>query len=273
MKKFEGILICTDLDGTLLKNDKTISDENLRAIEYFKAEGGIFTFITGRMPYFVSNIYEKINPNGPFGCINGGGIYDHRIGEYLWTQPISHSVLEMVEHIDKNIPDMGIQVNMFDKIYFCKENSAMADFRKLTGSPNIVCDYREIEDPIAKIVFGDKNEENMIRLEQLLYAHPRADEFVLISSEHTLYEILPKGINKGTILPRLAECMNIDENRIIAVGDYNNDVDMLRLAKVGVAVSNACQAAIEAADYVTVSNEENAIAKIISDIENGILQI
>ena len=46
MGKFDGILICTDLDGTLLKNDKSVSEENLRAIEYFKREGGRFTFVT-----------------------------------------------------------------------------------------------------------------------------------------------------------------------------------------------------------------------------------
>ena len=78
MKKFEGILICTDLDGTLLRDDKSISAKTLEKIEYFKSEGGYFTFITGRMPFFVKNIYDLINPNAPFGCINGGGIYDHR---------------------------------------------------------------------------------------------------------------------------------------------------------------------------------------------------
>ena len=47
MKKFEGILMVTDLDGTLLRNDKSISEENLKAIEYFKSNGGIFAFVTG----------------------------------------------------------------------------------------------------------------------------------------------------------------------------------------------------------------------------------
>lgn len=68
MGKFDGILICTDLDGTLLRNDGTISQENLSAIEYFKAEGGYFTFVTGRMPYYAMHICETIKPNVPFGC-------------------------------------------------------------------------------------------------------------------------------------------------------------------------------------------------------------
>ena len=72
MKKFEGILICTDLDGTLINSSGNISQENLDAIEYFKANGGLFTFVSGRMPYFASDIYNAIKPNAPFGCINAG---------------------------------------------------------------------------------------------------------------------------------------------------------------------------------------------------------
>ena len=71
MGKFDGILICTDLDGTLYRNDKTISKENKEAIEYFKREGGWFTFITGRMPYYSQQAYNAAKPNVPFGCING----------------------------------------------------------------------------------------------------------------------------------------------------------------------------------------------------------
>ena len=98
MKKFEGILICTDLDGTLLRKDKTVSRENLEAIEYFKENGGYFTFITGRMPYFSDKICEIVKPNVPFGCGNGGAIYDYAKREYVWKQIISDSVTELAEY-------------------------------------------------------------------------------------------------------------------------------------------------------------------------------
>ena len=60
---FEGVLICTDLDGTLLRNDKSISRENLDAIEYFKAQGGLFTIVTGRMPFYVKFHKQKQHPD------------------------------------------------------------------------------------------------------------------------------------------------------------------------------------------------------------------
>ena len=75
MGKFDGILICTDLDGTLLRKDKSVSDENKKAIEYFKREGGYFTIVTGRMPYYVTNILEMVKPNIAFGCANCGRLF------------------------------------------------------------------------------------------------------------------------------------------------------------------------------------------------------
>ena len=108
MGKFEGVLICTDLDGTLLKNDKTISHENIEAIEYFKHEGGYFTFVTGRMPFFVSYVLDTIKPNAPFGCVNGAGIFDWGKEDYVCMADMPHSVIELVKYIDDNFPDVGI---------------------------------------------------------------------------------------------------------------------------------------------------------------------
>ena len=269
MGKFDGILICTDLDGTLLGSDRKISGENLDAIEYFMSEGGFFTFITGRMPYFVSDIYGTIRPNAPFGCINGGGIFDHRTQKYLYTQELSHSALTLVEHVYQRMPEMGIQINCFDKIYFSRENSAMENFRKITGMPNLVKHFDEVDEPLAKIVFGDERNDAIESLERLLRSHPDSKSFDLIRSEATLFEILPKGICKGSVLPRLASILNVDMSKTVAVGDYNNDVSMLRTAGVGIAVANACEEAKAAADIITVSNDEHAIRQIIYDIESG----
>lgn len=61
--------------------------------------------------------------------------------------------------------------------------------------------------------------------------------------------------------------MNVNENKTIAIGDYNNDISMFKAAGIGIAVSNACKDALNAADFITVSNEENAIARVICDLE------
>lgn len=269
MKKFEGILICTDLDGTLLRNDKTISRENSEAIEYFKAEGGKFTFVTGRMPYFAHKAHEMVKPNAPIGCANGGGVYDFETGEYVYEVHFPREGLDLVEYAEKNVPGIGISVYTFERIYFSAENEAMAHFRAVTGVENAVKPYREIYEPLAKVVFGDTDLEKLKKLEALLRAHPMADNFEFVSSEKILFEILPKGVNKGSVLPKLTAHLGLDMKNTVAIGDYYNDIPMIRAARYGVAVANACDAAKEAANYITVSNEEHAIAEIIADIESG----
>ena len=81
MGKFDGYLICTDLDGTLLRKDKSVSKENLEAIEYFKNEGGKFTFITGRMPFYAGDISNLIKPNTPIVCMTvlSGSIFGNSL--------------------------------------------------------------------------------------------------------------------------------------------------------------------------------------------------
>lgn len=270
MGRFDGVLICTDLDGTLYKKDKTISKENREAIEYFKSEGGYFTFITGRMPYYSMEAYRNVLPNVPFGCVNGGGLYDGEKMKYIWKTPIPCKVLELVRYIEEQRFDVGIQVSCFDKTHFIKENGVMEYFRSVTGVPNLVCRADDVKDPIAKIIFGSDSETDIREIENLLNSHPLASDFDFIRSERRLFEILPKGVDKGLALRKLSEYLGVDINRTVAVGDYNNDIGMFKAAKLGIAVANACKDAIEAADYVTVSNEEHAIARIICDIAEGV---
>ena len=273
MKSFEGILICTDLDGTILRDDKTVSEENREAIEYFKSKGGYFTFITGRMPYFAEDIYEMIKPNAPIGCINGGGIYDFEKREYLHTVSLPRTALELVHDAACEIPEVGIQIVTFDKVYFSRENDAMRVFREETGMPNTVKPYTEVTEPIAKVVFGDLSDSVIRRLDKFLTTHPKAEHYDFIRSDDMLYEILPKGVSKGAVLPRLAKILSVDMKRTVAIGDYDNDVTMLRAAGVGVAVGNATAAAKAAADLVTVKNSEHAIARLIYDIDEGKIRI
>ena len=268
MKKFEGIMICTDLDGTLLRTDKTISAENSKAIEYFKDNGGLFTFVTGRMHYYAVDSYNKVKPNAPVGCMNGGCIYDFAEGKHLWKSGIDKKAAELIDYVAKSFSDVGIQVNTFEKAYFYKDNPAMVWFRKATGLENIQINYKDISEPWAKIIFAHEEENRLLEMLEGLESQPLADEFDFVHSEKRLMEIMPKNINKGIAIRKFSEIFSIDKSKIIAVGDFENDVEMIKEAGVGIAVANACPQAKEVADIVTVSNDDHAIARIIYDIEN-----
>ncbi|MBQ7829115.1 MAG: HAD hydrolase family protein [Clostridia bacterium] len=110
-----------------------------------------------------------------------------------------------------------------------------------------------------------------MRAIELLNDHPKADEFDFVRTERTLYEVVPKGVNKGGALPRLAAALGIEMSKVVAIGDYHNDIAMLRAAGVGVAVANAVDEIKAVADYITVSNEEHAIARVIEELDRGIL--
>ena len=269
MKKFEGMLFCTDLDGTLYRDDKTISRENLDAIEYFKSEGGLFTFITGRVPATSKEIYDAIKPNAPFGCFNGGAIFDAQSGKYLYSNFLSKDVNELVRCVDKEFGDMGIQYNTEKTVYFNKDNSAMQYFRKITGLPFVTCPYEEVREPILKVVFAHEDEKRIEELTNFLATLPKAENFDFVRSEKHLYEILPKAVSKGALVCKLAELLKIDMCKTVAVGDYNNDVSMIKAAGIGFAVENAVPEAKAVADYITVNNNENAIAAIIEGLDKG----
>lgn len=273
MGKFDGILICTDLDGTLIGQGGKISKENIEAIEYFKREGGYFTFVTGRMPFIVNHIYEAVKPNAPIGCINGAALYDFEKREYIWKHGMADGVAELISCVDKEVPTVGIQFNSFYKTYFSKDNPVMVNFRRATGLPYLTADYKKFSEPICRVIFGCDTEEEIVAVENILRTHPRADEFEFIRSEKVLFEIVPKGMSKGVSIAKLAEYLGLDRSKTVAIGDYNNDIPMFKAAGVSVAVANACKDAREAAGFITVSNLEHAVARLIYDIEKGIYSI
>ncbi len=270
MGKFEGVLFCTDLDGTLYTSNKTVSKQNLDAINYFKAEGGLFTFITGRVPATSQYICDTIRPNAPYGCLNGGGIYDAEKGCYLWNAFLPREVIELVRAVDTQLPAIGIQYNTEKQVYFNKDNPAMVHFRAVTGLPYVACPFEAVEEPVLKIVFAHDDAEQIAALMQLLNEHPLASRVDFIHAERRLYEILPKGASKGNLLCKMAELLGISAKKTIAVGDYYNDVSMIQAAGLGFAVSNAADDVKAVADHVTVSNNEHAIAAIIDGLDRGI---
>ena len=272
MKRFEGTLICSDLDGTLLRNDNSISQDDLKAIEYYKANGGLFTFISGRSHLSMSRFYDEVQPNVPVGCCDGSGIYDFKNKEFIWMALLLEEAKQLIRCVDEQLPMIGLMINTSKNSYFCKSNSTVEKVRKLSELPNTICHYEEVKEPILNVVFIEENEEFMQRLMKLLASHPKAAQYDFIRSDQCLYEMLPKGANKQNAMLKIAEYLKQDIKNTIAVGNYDNDVSMIQVAGKGYAVANACHAAKVAADCVTVSNQESVIARIIEELEKSCLK-
>ena len=266
MGKFDGILLCTDLDGTLLTEDKRVSDENKRAIEYFKSEGGYFTFITGRVTYGARLMLEFVQPNIPIVCFNGAGIYDFEKDELIWGRYLDQNAVKVLEYIESRM-DTGIVVCVDDGVRFCKINKWVDKYFMDEHPPHEKISYRDIKEPWKKVLLM-VDSADIPTIRKIIAESEFADTYDYTQSSPNYYEILPKGATKGTGLLRLAELTGIERNKIIAIGDNENDISMFEVAKMGIAVSNAEENVKAAADLITVSNEQHAIAQIVSYLDN-----
>lgn len=272
MGKFDGILFVTDLDGTLLRNDKTISEENKEAIKYFESQGGLFTFITGRIPFGTRMVLKQFTPNIPFGCMNGGGIYDNNKKELLWCRTLPKEALDIVRYVDEKFPEISIELTSAERSYFYKKNKYTEEHRLMELFDDINCHYDDIKEELVKIIFIDVPEK-MIPLISDLKNHPNFLDFEFVASDPKYFELLPKDSDKGKLLIKLARILGVDIKRTISVGDNDNDVKMLKTSALSFAVSNSSLLAKQAADFITVSNEEHAIAKIVDDLDKGIFSV
>ena len=270
MGKFSGILLCTDLDETLLDSKKQVSEQNKNAIEYFKQNGGMFTFITGRTPLGIPHIIDMVRPNAPIGCLNGGAIYDAEKNVNIMEKELDRSHVEILEMLDRDFPSAGIEVIAHDKCWFCKSNELVNQHRSVELLPDNRCDYHNVPGKLAKVLIID--EPHVIdKIIPAILAHPKAADFDFVRSTKNYYEILPPDSNKGNLLVQIADILGIDIANTVAVGDNENDISMIKAAGTGYAVANAVEQAKAAADRITVSYNDSAIARIIEDIENSIL--
>lgn len=266
MKKFEGLLFLSDLDGTLLCYDKSITQKNVDAIAYFMAEGGLFSFVSGRSPIAMRELYEKLHANAPVGCLNGGGIYDFSQNKMLWSATISRSALELANFVEVNFPDVGIEVNTNDQIYFSRLNAYTDKHCRDESLIPCMRYHNDVDEPLVKLLFAAEA-SRMPALSKALLELPVSKEFNLMQSDPNYYEVLPKGIDKANSVRRLSEILGDRVHTVIAVGDNDNDAPMLRTAAVSYAVANASPLAKASATRHTVSNEESAIAAIIEELD------
>ena len=273
MGKFDGILLVTDLDGTLLRDDKSISEKNLRAIEYFQAEGGAFSFVTGRPPFAMGPVLELISPKIPFGCLNGGGVYDHKVGKYVFKTPISRESFALVDYVKALFPDAGFEFVTFDTCYLYRSNAVIEELRRFERLPDNYVDSYDIPGELCKLMVGI-DQSQMPLVMQALDEHPDRQCYEMMRTASEYYEILPKGSHKGRALYALADYLGIPYAKTVAVGDNNNDVDLLRAAGLGVAVANASEITKAAAKVVLDrTNEQDAVAYLIECLDRGSLSV
>lgn len=263
MGKFDGYLICSDVDGTLIDDDFKIPKANTEAIKYFKKEGGRFTLSTGRTPQGVDLYIKEVTPNAPIVCQNGAGIYDFTLGKYLWTSPLEDYAYDIIEYVTERHPDCGVEVLCQSGIYYVKENPYTTKHMLDEKFEAIRRDYRDIKEHWLKVLFAE-GKEGADDIQRDLLNTSFAEKYQLVRSYVTYFEVLEKTTNKGKAVKKLKEILDIDDEKIIVIGDNDNDAEMLRAVSNSYVVSCASPYAKKCAKYVLdADNNEGAIARLV----------
>ncbi len=260
-------LIALDIDGTLLDDDKEIPEENVKALQEARRAGIHVAISSGRMLPSIEPVESRLGIDAVIIAYNGGKVLGTRSEgrPMIVHRPVDQEVAAQLIDYSR---EAGFVLNFYydDRLY-AEDNGTRRQFMELysgrTGSRYHVTDLSEWKGkaPTKLILLMDPGEIDG-QIEQL--AALFGDRVALSRSDPEYLEIMGPGVNKGTALPALAAHVGLTTAEVLAVGDADNDNQMLEVAGLGVAVANARPTTKAVADIVTErTNNEGAVAEAI----------
>lgn len=259
--------IALDLDGTLTNHEKVVTPKTRKALLKAAAKGAVIILASGRPTYGIEPVAECLELQKRGGYIlsyNGGNIVNAKTGEKLFSQFLPDEVIPELyayakEHGHALLGYAGNEIitEMPDDQYV-KEESRInkMNIRKVDNL------FESLEPhPTKLLMTGDPT--LMLKAEEEL-VEKLGDRMDIFRSAPFFLELVPKGIDKAKSLTRLLTKINLTPADLIAFGDGYNDLSMLKLAGMGVAMENAAPEVRAEADYVTLSNEEDGVAAALT---------
>lgn len=282
-------LIATDMDGTILLKDKSLSQATIAAMKEARDKGIEIVICTGRTFSNVLPYLSQINIDCNIITNNGAVIRDkdRRVlySNYIKTQQMEQllSILEAEDDrvyyhtADENLTYINSFIKRLRvaKIYIQKRG--LPFYRKwLEIIRNVFfskghkrIDYREY---LAKggrftsVFIYSEEPERLVALRKKLVAIAGIE---ITSSANDNLEVLDIASTKGNALKKLSEMMGISQEETVAIGDHLNDLSMIKFAGLGVAMGNGDEAVLRAADWVTKTNEEDGFSHLVKTITQG----
>lgn len=259
-------LIALDMDGTLLTTDKKVSERTEAAIKAAEGKGVKIVLASGR-PLIGINRYleelELIKGEDYVLSFNGGLVQNTKTEEIVSKVSLKGSDLKYIYEISK---ELNINIHAFsakDGLITPRNSQYTYHEAEINGIDINIKDFNEVDDEedIIKVMMIDPQEildPAIERLPKEVY-----EKYSVFKSSPFFLEFTHKEVDKGLGLKRLGEYLGIKKEEIIACGDAGNDLSMVKYAGLGVAMDNAVSEVKEAADYITASNDEDGIAKVI----------
>ncbi|MGZ4383719.1 MAG: HAD family hydrolase [Gaiellaceae bacterium] len=258
-------LVASDLDGTLLRGDGTLSERTLEAVIRVTASGVGFVILTARSPRGLAPEAERLGVELAI-CCNGAVTYDFALDRPLHERTLPHAVARrLIESVREAAP--GVALGWEHRGGFDAERHYVPLYVPPEQIPRADPLALEFLPPLTKLVL-QHHELDQSELHDLT-AELCGEHAVATYSGARLVEIAAAGVTKASALAELCAERDIDRGEVLAFGDMPNDVPMLLWAGRGVAVANAHPDALAAADEVTGSNDEDGVAAVLERLPAG----
>lgn len=256
-------MIAIDLDNTLLTSEKKIDRETANLIKEADKAGKKVILATGRMFEAALPYLEELELDTPLITYNGALVKDKNrkvIQERLISEALTKEIIKFAE-------DYGLHIHYYSAgdYYYRWKNKYARDYGEITGISGIetrVELQNYIKDPAIKLLIIEDENKRREYFKTELYKFFR-NRLSISSSMESFIEITASNVNKGRALADIADGYNILPEEIIAVGDGHNDLSMLEMAGLGVAMENAPEEVRSKADRITQTNDNQGVAKVL----------
>ena len=261
-------LIATDMDGTLLNDEHSISKGNIEAIKEVQKKGIKFVLASGR-PSFAMFSYAKELEMDKYGgyvlSFNGGQLIDMSDRKVIFHEGLGWKDIEKIYNVSQEI-DIPMVLYENDTIYASKDTENTRFEAMLCGMKFV--EFKNLEELDN---YGIKettkcmliSEPDRIKEAEKHMKSKYENEYFIAISKPVFLEIANKNINKGKTLRILGELTNIKMEEVIAVGDSYNDIPLLEVAGMPVAVSNANEEIKKISRFESTSNNDDALKTVI----------
>ncbi|WP_328547497.1 Cof-type HAD-IIB family hydrolase [Streptomyces platensis] len=255
-------LIATDLDGTLLRADETVSERTRRALAAATAAGAAHIVVTGRAVPWTRHILDALDYQGLAVCGQGGQVY--HAGE--------HRLLTSVT-LDRQLAGLALAKIEAEvgPLYLAASRDGLA------GEVLVGPGYRVQEGPLPNVLMDDPGDLWAAPINKVYIQHPTLDDDALALAARQvagdlvgvtvagegIVELLPLGLSKATGLSLAARRLGLTAKDTIAFGDMPNDIPMFGWAAHGVAMANAHAELKAVADEFTASHEDDGVAVVL----------
>ncbi|MFC5823374.1 Cof-type HAD-IIB family hydrolase [Nonomuraea insulae] len=254
--------MATDLDGTALRTDGTVSPRTVAAFGKVEESGSVLAFVTGRPPRWMGGVVSAVRHHGLAICANGALIYDLHTERIVESHLIAIDVLqEVVDQLRANVSDLVFSVE-YEAGFAHESDFLLAGLDRAAGAARV---DSVTSRPCAKLLALHP----VMGADELQAA---VDELVghLVTATHSsrrgLIEMSAQGVTKATALAALAGQHEIKPSQTVAFGDMPNDLPMLSWAGTSYAVANAHPDVLAAVDHVTTTNDDDGVARVIEEL-------